>query len=103
MLIETCGDTAAKPIPQCLKRLINFYSTEDVPHAQDRTHCVCTGGLIYITHIKEFNVTALNKFVVYTSAPHPTFMAPFYAFITLDTPDSAKRVLAPLSASFRNI
>lgn len=30
-------------------------------------------------------------------------MSPFYAFITLDTPDPANRVRSPLSASSRNI
>lgn len=53
--------------------------------------------------IRKLDAAVLNKFAVYTSAPHLTFMSPFYAFITLDTPDSANRVRSPLSASSRNI
>lgn len=35
--------------------------------------------------------------------PHLTFMSPFYAFLTSDTPESAKRVRSPLSAGSRNV
>lgn len=49
------------------------------------------------------DASVLNKFAVYTSAPHLTFMSPFYAFITLDTADSANHVRSSLSATFRNI
>lgn len=52
-------------------------------------------------HIRTLADAVLNKFAVYTSAPHLTFMSPFYAFITLDTPDPAKRVVASLICQFQ--
>lgn len=46
----------------------------------------------FYSHYGDRLVSVLSKFAVYTSAPHLRFMSSFYAFITLDMPDSANHV-----------
>lgn len=63
-------------------------------HIQRKT-CKSTRGTeihILLFTLGSRLVSVLSKFAVYTSAPHLRFMSPFYAFITLDMPDSANHV-----------